>query len=402
MKMKQLLILTLAVVFIQACGKKKEAAQQSADPQTAETSAPAPTISSDEAKKRAEAEKLEAERKAKGQGASTKRGGKSVAAKPAAPKAGGGGGSSTTGPSSTESTLSTQDMVVTGGVSKAGLIYTGAAGDMITTQLLAEEKMKTADEYNKNAKFAATIWDMAYLIDGQGKLTIDIELKKGNGLSKIQAETDYKANQQMMIVANSGSASETQVTAECLDKNVSNVRCSNLLVTLVQNGAEATAVLRQTLANIYFEYEEVQQANEYATLVEFFKNSRLDVETPNKVDSAYLHTYEVINGKSGFKVVVVGRKNQLIGFQADLLAKKNFAAANIAVEKVTQFMDIDLYMGRILGKDLAFAHSISNARLVQNNTKGQITIDMTVKSSSTGTSNAFTLKFTRIPVEAQL
>lgn len=396
MKLRELLVLSLAVVFFTACGSKKESvAQQPATPQKAETAAPAPTISSEEAKKKAEAEKLASDKRAKeGRGGvSRKHYGKHKSEDK---------DSSVSQGDSSDSFLGTQDIVITGGKSKSGMKYSGSAGDGIMTQLLANEKMKLAVEQDRNAVLAASIWDMSYVVDGQGELTLDIALTKGAGLSQVKARTQYVAGQVMSVVATTGSGSEIQLSAECLDSVKASNQCSNLLVKFVKDGAEATAVLRQTLANVWFEYEKVELANEYATLVQFFKNSSLDFETGNKVDSAYLNTFEVVNGKSGFKVVVTGKRSQVLGFKADLLLKKDLSAPMISVDKETKFKGVDMWMGQIVGKDLSFMNAISDAKLVQNSTKGQITIDMTVKSASTGSSNSFTLRFTRVPVSASL
>ncbi len=398
MKLRQLLVFSLAAVFFTACGSKKEsAAQQPAEAQKAETAAPAPTISSEEAKKKAEAEKLAAEKKKSKQGHGATSGRKHNHKHKSEDK-----GSSASQGDSSDSFLGTQDIVVTGGKTKSGMKYSGSAADGIMTQLLANEKMKLAVEQDRNAILAASIWDMSYVVDAQGELTIDIALTKGAGLSQVKVRTQYSAGQVMSVVATTGSGSEIQLTAECLDSVKQANQCSNLLVKFVKDGAEATALLRQTLANIWFEYEKVEQANEYATLVEFFKNSQLDFETGNKVDSAYLNTFEVVNGKSGFKAVVTGKRSQVLGFKADLLLKKDLSAPMISVDKETKFKGVDLWMGQIVGKDLSFMNAISDAKLVQNSTKGQITIDMTVKSASTGSSNSFTLRFTRVPVSASL
>ncbi len=409
MKMQQYLVLTLALVFFSACGQKKESAQQTPEPQKIETAAPGPVTPADQAK--ADAAKAEADKKAKeGRGSMTRNRAaknKKIAVKKtgkdkSADKSTGKSTTNKKSVKSTDSIVSTDELQLTGGESKSGMIYTGSNADFIITKLLAEEQVKLADEQNRNAVLAANVWAMSYVIDSSAQLWIDIEFKKGNGLSKVQVKTAYKSGAAMQVQANTGSATSMDITADCLDTNLMANSCANLLVTFTQDGAQATALLRQTLANVWFEYEKVQEANEYATLVEFFKNAKLDIETPNKIDLAYLNTFEVVNGKSGFKAVIVGKKNQIIAFEADLLLKSDLSAPMIPVIKDTKFNALDLWMGRLPSKDLAFTHAISDARLVQNNTKGQITIDMMVNSASSGSKNAFTLKFTRISVAAEL
>ncbi len=409
MKIYKILIVSLALALFAGCGKKKTAVNGGT---AAHTSAPAPTVTPEEeiAKAKADAARIEADKKKEGRGSvnskrhGTNTGGSASQAQQGSSSAdasGSGGGSKSTVPKSTPSHLAL-NLALTGGSSADGHVFTGSAADGIISELKLKAELKSVADQKRNLVLATSIVDMAYLVDNQGVLTIDIAFKKGNGISKQSAKTEFSATGRMRATSNVGKASEIEITAECLDIHATNDKCSNLLVSFEQGGAEATALLRQTYANIRAEYDKVTEANEYATLVEFFKNASLDVETGNKVQTAYLHTYEVVKGKAGFKAVIVGKKGQIIAFRDDLVLKKSFAEPSIAVDKETQFKDVDLWMGRVIGKDLGFLNSISSARLVKNNTKGEISIDVVVSSASTGSSDTMTLKFSRIAVAAHL
>lgn len=401
MTMKQYLIITLAAVFFTACGQKKESAQQAAEVQKQET--PAPTVSAEEqakidaekARVQAEAEKIEAEKKAKaGRGTIDK---KRVAQKTPKGKKGHGGGKKS-GAKGTEQLVSTQELQLTGGTSKLGYVYTGSAQDSIINVLAADEQGKAPDEFKRNAAVAASIWDMGYLIDSTGLLWIEIKLvKSSGGFSKVQVKTPYKVGQVMHVAANAGSSS-LDISAECLDSDMKSNQCSNLLVTFVQDGGQATAMLRQSLANIWFEAKESKSAADYSHFVEFFNNASLDVETPNKLHKAYLYTFEVVNGKSGFKAVVTGKQNQVIALKADLLLQGDLSAPMTSVDKETKFNEVEMWMGRNISKDLGLSNLVNEAVLVQNSTKGELTFDLKVGAAN----KDFKVKFSRVPVSAEL
>lgn len=400
MNLKNILVLTLAVVFFASCGKKKESAGPApeAAPTKTETSAPAPTLTAEEeAKKKLEAEKAELDKKAieatrKGRGAGKRGGGNHQV-----------GGKSSKGSDKSDKVVA-HDKSLTGGKSKSGLIFTGSSADSILSDLVNDELMKPADEQDLNNALAASIFDIAYLIDGYGQLHLDVELRKGGGLTKIEAKANYEAGRAIRIVANPGMASEVALVAECLDKPLAASKCETLLVNVVQNGAQATAVLRQTSANIHYTYrDDASSANEFGSLVRFFENAQLDVQTPNKLQGALLHSFEVVNGKAGFKAIITGSKNQVLAFKGDLVVGKDLGAAGSQVEELTQLKGIDVVgaAGSAIA-DLGFIRTISDTKLVQNSTKGQITLKVNVNSASTGSKNSLNIQFTRVGKTASL
>lgn len=398
--MKQYLILILAVAFFSACGKKKEAVEQT-QPVAPPTATPAPDPAAPD-KAKLDAEKAEADRKAKETAKSADRERASKRDQKVAPKNVVKARPGKIVPKNVEKKIATQELQLTGGQSELGMIYTGSNADFIITQLLTDEKMKPIDVQNKNLKLAADIWEMAYLVDRSGQLSLDIEFKNGEGYSKIQAKTTYISSGIMRMITNPGTAAAVEITAECLDKSPMPNRCKNLLVTFSKDGAQTTAVLRQTLADIRFNWDDVKEPNEYATFFEFLNNARLDIESPNRIDLAYLHTFEIINGKSGFKAIVTGKKNQLIVLEADLLLKSDFSAPMIQVKKNTKMNEVDLWMARSPHKDLGLMRLISGAELIENNTKGEIKIRLTISSPSTDSKNVMDMRFKRISVPAEL
>ncbi len=406
MKMKQYLIITLAAVFFTACGQKKESAQQAAaDVVKPGTPTAEEQTKLDANKAKADAEKIEADKKAQVNRGTidTKRAGtkplerkqvKNQKGKPSSI------GKRRTQTRPEEKIATTQELQFTGGKSKSGYVYTGSSSDAVINNLALQEQNKEAGEFARNAQLAASVWDMSYLVDSSGKLFIDIKFLRGGGLSKLQVNMPYTPGRNMNISANS-SGMLVDITAKCIDASMTSERCSNLLVTFTQNGAQAKAVLRQTYADVWFEYQDVRQFDEYARFVEFFKNAHVDSEVPNKLEAAYLHTYEVVNGKSGFTALVAGKQNQLIALEADLLVKPDLSAPQIEVLKETRFADVDMWMGRQGARDMGYSSMINDAKLVQNSTKGQITIDMNVVTPA-GQSSKFTMRFTRVPVAAEL
>lgn len=289
---------------------------------------------------------------------------------------------------------------LTGAQSINGLLFTGTSDDGLLAQMIRDQQTKYAENSKMSFIFASTIWEAAYLIDRDGFLNIEIQFLKGDSFSKTEVKMPFESNQIMSISAQSAVGQSLVVQAKCLDYYAHASKCSNLLVTLNQKGAVASMILRQTMANIDYVHQKIESENEYASFVHFFKNAEDNVASGNKLQSAYLHTYEVANGKSGFKAILTGNQGQVIAFKADLLIKKSAQPAGINVIRETDFKSVDLWMGRTVSLDLGFSNLISSAVLSNNDGKGTITIDVSVDSKSTGSKNKLAIKFTRKTVKS--
>jgi hypothetical protein len=409
MKWQKLVIYFGISMFLISCGKKKEATKS--EPAAEAPAAPVATDTKP-VEVKPEDKKVGAENAGRGNVANNRKNlnkKDSKAAKNTTKKSdkSGSGSSPKTTESSTSGSAAKAEkkssaasvaqgsVPLTDGVSNFGLLYTGAADDGILGKLVAESKDKSAEQQKADKALAISIFDISYLVDRTGQLTIDMSIKNNGITEERRFQMPFEANDRMALAH-----SPLRVTAECIDADKFSDDCSNLLVGIEKDGAQAMAILRQTKANLWYQVNVVDD-EEYNELVQFLRNSKLDYETDNKVDQVYLNTFEVVGGKSGYTAVIMGKAKQVISLKSDLLVKKDLSASLNDVEKATDWDELNLFMTRS-GKDLRFMNMFKSATLTQNNGKGQITVDMNVESKVSKAKNKVILKFTRKAVPARL
>lgn len=409
MKWQKLVIYFGISMFLISCGKKKEATKS--EPAAEAPAAPVATdVKPVEVKP--EDKKVGAENAGRGNVANNRKNLNKKDSKAAknttkkSDKSGSGSSPKTTESSTSGSAAKTEkkssaasvaqgSVPLTDGVSNFGLLYTGSSDDGILGKLVAESKDKSADQQKADKALAISIFDISYLVDRTGQLTIDMSIKNNGITEERRFQMPFEANDRMALAH-----SPLRVTAECIDADKFSDDCSNLLVGIEKDGAQAMAILRQTKANLWYQVNVVDD-EEYNELVQFLRNSKLDYETDNKVDQVYLNTFEVVGGKSGYTAVIMGKAKQVISLKSDLLVKKDLSASLNDVEKATDWDELNLFMTRS-GKDLRFMNMFKSATLTQNNGKGQITVDMNVESKVSKAKNKVILKFTRKAVPARL
>lgn len=404
MKWQKLVIFMSISLFIVSCGKKKEAAKSDAPAATAaETKpaepAPAPVATPAEANKKPEVKKegrdtlvvgekkVDLNDKKASANKPTKKESKPSASTSSSPSAPTGVKETNTSPvSSTKAEAGS--VPLTGGTSTYGLLYTGSSQDAVLEKLAEMEAGKSADQVKLNKTLSKSIFDLAYLIDRTGQLTIDVTLKTSNRIEDHRFQMPFDAQSEMQL-----SHSGITVSALCIDAQPYSDDCSNLLVTIQKGASQAKAVLRQTKADLWFQYD-VTDDQEFNQLAGFLRNSRLDYVTDERVETVYMNTYEVINGKSGYTAAIMGKAKQVIALKSDLLISNDLSAPLNLVDKVTDWNDINMFMAAN-GKDLKFMDLIKSASLVQNNGKGEITIEVVTESKSSKELHKVLFKMTR-------
>lgn len=378
-------------LFIVSCGKKKEAAKDQAPAETVADTKPADQtpapVATPEAAKKQEAKK---------EGRDKLAGEKRTDLKEKKSKSSGPQGSTSSAPAKEAKPAATANSAkaeagsvpLTGGTSTYGLLYTGASQDSVLEKLAMMEAGKSAEQAKLNKSLSISIFEMAYLVDKEGQLTIDMTLKSAGRVEDHRFQMPFDAQSQMRL-SNSG----ITVMAECIDAQPYSDDCSNLLVTVQKGSAEAKAVLRQTKADLWFQYD-VTDDQEFNQLASFLRNSKLDYVTDERVESVYMNSYEILGGKSGYTAAIMGKAKQVIALKSDLLVNSDLSAPLNMVDKVSDWSDINMFMAAN-GKDLKFMSLIKSATLVQNNGKGQITIEVTTESKSSKELHKVVLKMTR-------
>lgn len=398
---KSFLIAVVAVraLSITACGKKKEDAKDAGaplPPQQAPQPAPTGPIKPDNQGQVDRGSIQRGERQGQGQGQGngngTGHGGNSGNSRPQTPA------------QKTPDVPTTKK--VTGVPSnKDGLLYTGAADDDTLAQLQQNEKRLSSDQQDNNYRTAQAVTQVEVFQDiSTREASVSVTLEEGSrtevynvfGVMIDNLSSPVSAISSVQGVRTSGSA-KVSGKMQCLDLNVNEKLCSNLLVSLdLKRGRSVSNIkvlVRHSSADLHFDLNESSGNPDFELFKDFLMSSALERDTKTKIKTIYMQSFEVMNGRSGFDLQITGGNNEFIGFRGELLAPAVGSSVNLPVSITAPRMLRDLSGANHLKLNLM--ELIRNVRLVMNDGAGKLKLKMSSRARGNYALDVFTLTFTR-------
>lgn len=307
---------------------------------------------------------------------------------------------------SNKSELTARSAVLTGGRNELGFIYSGASNDSILKFLISNENKVTEQQAKLNKKLAGSIFEMSYLVDKTNQITIDISLKTKNEISNYRFQTAFKENSLMTM-----SHSNLFVTAQCVDSYKYSDNCSNLLIKIETEGAQSQAILRQSSADLKLWFYDVNDV-EYNELFQFLKNSFTNSIKDNeskekmnhkKVKEIYFNSFEILNGRSGFSAIIMGQDKEMISLKSELMLKQDLTAAQNNVEKNLDESDLNVFLSTQGSHgDTSFMDLFKSATVIENNSMGQVTIEIKTEAKRSKIANKIVIRFSRISIPTSM
>lgn len=268
-----------------------------------------------------------------------------------------------------------------------GLFYTGASTDYLLTYLRLRNEDPNLDDYIKtNNKNAAQSIESARLNFDQstGDLTISLKIREGNDLLKdytLAGGVSEDDRVSSLRISKSNSRGKTtgkqriEGKIKCLDLHGScETSYARILIGEPGDRAVVGIIFRQSLADYHIKLQSDRSGNpEYEFIRRFWLNTNDDITTHHRLKNIYLNSFEVVNGRSGFDVQVLGRGRQLLSFGGPLLAPDAGSSVSITADRtprVTESLDLD----SLNDYDYTMADYIGSAKIVNNNGLGQVRI----------------------------
>lgn len=293
----------------------------------------------------------------------------------------------------------------TGAQNNDGLLYTGSASDETLEDLRKLESQNSTEQQQRNKDLAQSIEAVEFTQDlNTQEATVSIRLKEGkhsevyNLVSRPLADNSVmkasKVNAAFGIRTSGASAVDGSM--QCLDIDINESRCNNVLVSLNMKGhskSTAKILVRNSFADMQLDLSKSSGNPEFETLKDFFMNSYMDRDSKNKVDTINFLSYEVVNGRAGFDIQIIGLNNEYIGFRGDQVASQAGSAVNVAVNKTSPRLNAG-----VEGNDkvhLNLQNSLGNVRLVMNDGNGKLTLKASSRAYRNYPIDNFKLTFTR-------
>ncbi len=219
--------------------------------------------------------------------------------------------------------------------------------------------------------------------------TYNLVGSKNGSLSKVR-----RANGEI----SSGSRS-IEATARCMDADGGcQVVFTRIKIGESPNAGIINIVFRNTKADLYFKLPGRNSGNpDYLKFREMTYNTIQKNFSMNRVKQLRFASYEVVNGKSGFAVMMKTYHGELMAFSGALLAPDYGTRLNLKLNKGGSVRDDMLDTVLTSNSSYRYSNNISEAALIGNNGLGQVELEFTVAAKSGYYQDKFSIVFMRAP-----
>lgn len=306
------------------------------------------------------------------------------------------------------------DKRYTGYSDEDGLRYTGSSTDYILTYLRLRNEDPNLDDVVKerNKAAAESILSARLAMDkASGEVVVTLKIQEGpylktylmvGGLDEEGRVTELRASKQNPEGVAMGSQC-IQGKLKCLDANQKTCETAfaRLLIGDVPGERAAVAIVfRQSLADYRVSFtktpeDSFEQNPEYEFIRAFWKNTNEDINTHHRLKNIYMNSFEIVNGRSGFDVQVLGRARQLLSFGGPLLAPEAGSAVSITADRTPQLIE-STDLESLNSYNYEMADFISKATIVNNNGLGQVRLNVKLRKRGGYEPDSFKLTLMRI------
>ncbi len=298
------------------------------------------------------------------------------------------------------------DKADTGFTTVDGLKFTGTGNDNMLDVLRGVlGKDKPEEQRKGDMIFAQSIQDAKILIpEDSNQVSISIVMDSQSGHREVKFGGQFHPGGEAPLKLSKDDAKSSppvRASILCLDTDSS---CEMALVKFQlgpkNSAADARILFRTTGAQLYFQLPEQYEENaDYLLIDNFLYDSKADAARTNRTREILAQSFEVSNGRSGFRVAMIATSGEVVGFSGPLLAPENGTSTNVPVTVGNDWIDsANSRCERKRGQRRQeicspISSRFQNARMVKNNGRGQIVINAGIGSSANHAQNKVTLQF---------
>ncbi len=233
----------------------------------------------------------------------------------------------------------------TGGVGADGLIYTSSADDDLLEYLKARNEKVNYESRQLNIQAAASVVSAKLSTDGlSNDVLVTLKIKEGNDV-KVYNLAGANGNEGTAAKLRSvrGGNGEKSTGSRALEGTVKCLNldggCENTFVRLKIGSTGSSAIInivfRNSTADLHFDLPGTSSGNpEYLNLKDFVISSIKQENVSARVRVARMRSWEVVNGRSGVTLSILGRNDELLAFAGPLLAPEGGTGVNLPLVRL--------------------------------------------------------------------
>lgn len=302
----------------------------------------------------------------------------------------------------------------TGFENEDGLLYTGSSTDYLLTYLRLRNEDPYLDEEIRvrNLMAAQSVESARLKMDSSsGDVVVVLKIREGHNVKTyvLAGGFDEEGSVSKLKLVKRNAQGKTTGSQniegkfKCLDLHKRSCETAFARFVLKTPGGSRAAVailFRQSLADYKVTFsktpEDPREMNEeYEHIRAFWKNTVNNVQTRHKLKNIYLNSYEIVNGRSGFEVQILGEGRQLLTFSAPLLAPESGTAIRVTADRTPQPIG-SLDSDSLDRYNFTMADMVGRAEVVNNNGLGQVRLVVRMRKRAGTEVESFKLLIMRI------
>ncbi len=269
--------------------------------------------------------------------------------------------------------------------------FSGTANDGLRAYLIfKQEQISDPSQQLLNLKLAAQIQ--------KARLKVDLSKKQVEMRSFLQNEEilfsgNLRADSSAMLTAKKGKETFSAKML-CFDRLMGDGKCVTHVVSFSMGKAKAQIIFRNSTSQAEANFENQKCSTTICqNFYLFFRFSEVDLINSKNLQKIEMETFEVIHGRTGFKVLAITDGANIFTFTGDLLNTEAGARERKPVDTTLETEDLIGSNGQI--RKNTWNQALSNVRVLANDGKGQIQLLVHLKTPSNVAPDHFLLKLNR-------
>jgi outer membrane biosynthesis protein TonB len=254
--------------------------------------------------------------------------------------------------------------------------YSGAADDGLRAYLrVKQDQISDSRSRSANIKFASQI-QRARLKISTAQRTVGLKMILQN--EEVTLTGALQSDRSAML---NGRAGSTRITGKvlCFDRATSNRACSTNVVSLEMSGARAQIIVRNTalsMDTVFPEHNCMTPACQNFYI--FFRFTEVDLINSKTMKQAQMESFEVIQGRSGFKVLAVSNGGEVFTMAGPLLKPSIAQNENRPADTTLDADDLVDENGEI--RKTSLNEALGDVRILGNDGRGNIHLSIKIGS----------------------
>lgn len=276
--------------------------------------------------------------------------------------------------------------------SDAQISYSGSAPDGLRDELL-RQALATSDPRQKAAdlEFAKSLLSVQMNLNFEtNQIQVTLSVARNDAEKKtLSLQGTLNASNKAQLTS---SEEGLRGALTCMDQGQT---CETRVLVLAYNGARIPVIYRRT--NLSLDAEWTKRKCSSPECLEFFtilKHTEAGLQDQLSLKQAKMESFEVIQGRSGFKLVVQTRNQEVMKIAGPLVSLEPNSGVSVqAHTKLLNGEKTDSNTGQVLSTKLH--DSMSDVQIISNNGRGQVQLEVKMKSSLNGAEDRFYLTLNR-------